>query len=54
MRNPDGSGSGTNYWMTSDGGFDGGGTDTGWFSLDAGNSWQPEGAGWQHAFEILP
>ncbi len=53
-RNGNGGGSGTNYWMTSDGGPDGGGTDTGWFSLDGGASFAPEGAGWQHAFEILP
>jgi hypothetical protein len=40
--------------MTSDGGFDGAGSDTGWFSLDAGNVWSPEGPTWHHAFEIVP
>ncbi|GIV01450.1 MAG: hypothetical protein KatS3mg015_0280 [Fimbriimonadales bacterium] len=49
-RHPNGSGSGTAYWMTSDGGPDGAGTSTGYFSLDAGTTWQPEGAGWHHAF----
>lgn len=52
MRNPNGGGSGTNYWMTSDGGPDGTGTSTGYFSLDGGTTWQAEGAGWQHAFVI--
>jgi hypothetical protein len=52
MRNAGGGGAGTNYWMTSDGGADGGGSDTGWFSLDGGNTFQPEGATWHHAFEI--
>jgi hypothetical protein len=54
IRNPGGAGAGTNYWMTSDGGFDGPGTSTGWFSLDAGNTWADEGATWDHAFEIIP
>jgi hypothetical protein len=54
IRNEGGGGAGTNYWMTSDGGFDGAGSDTGWFSLDGGNVWSPEGPTWHHAFEILP
>jgi hypothetical protein len=52
MRNPNGSGSGTNYWMTSDGGPDGAGTSFGYFSLDGGNSWMPEGSPYHHAFRI--
>jgi len=54
VRNANGGGSGTNYWMTSDGGADGPTSDTGWFSLDAGGSWSAEGANWHHAFEIVP
>jgi hypothetical protein len=38
--------------MTSSGGPDGAGSSTGYFSLDGGNTWQNEGAGWQHAFEV--
>jgi hypothetical protein len=45
-------GTGTTYWMTSSGGPDGAGSSTGYFSLDGGNTWQNEGAGWQHAFEV--
>lgn len=52
FRNPYGSGSGTNYWTTSDGGPDGGGSNTGYFSLNGGTTWMPEGFGWQHAFRI--
>jgi hypothetical protein len=52
FRNPNGSGSGTNYWMTSDGGPDGRDSQTGFFSLDAGETWMPEGAIWHHAFEL--
>jgi hypothetical protein len=52
FRNPGGSGSGTNYWMTSDGGPDGRDSQTGFFSLDAGETWMPEGAIWHHAFEL--
>ncbi len=52
IRNPGGGGEGTNYWMTSDGGANGPGTDTGWFSLDAGETWAPEGDRWHHAFVI--
>ena len=51
FRNSGGGGAGTNYWNTSDGRPDGPGT-WGWFSLDAGNTWQPEGSGWDHGFEI--
>lgn len=52
IRNDLGAGAGTNYWMTSKGGPDGMDSKTGAFSLDAGNSWQDEGAGWHHAFTI--
>ncbi len=54
LRNAGGGGAGSNYWMTSDGGFDGPGTSTGWFSLDGGNTWADEGPTWDHAFEIVP
>ena len=53
LRNPGGAGSGTDYWMTSDAGPDGVGSSTGFFSLDAGNTWAPEGDSWHHAFEIV-
>ena len=53
LRNPGGGGAGTNYWLTSDGGLDGPGSDTGWFSLDAGRTWSPEGDGWHRAFILL-
>ncbi len=49
-RNPEGAGVGTNYWLTSDGGE--GTKRTGWFSLDAGETWLPEGEDWHHAFEV--
>jgi hypothetical protein len=52
VRNFEASGSGTNYWMTSDGGEDGAQSETGWFSLDAGTTWRAEGTGWHHAFEL--
>lgn len=53
MRHPFGGGSGTAYWMTTTvTGTDGEGTSTGFFSLDAGATFQPEGSGWQHAFEV--
>ncbi|MEW5883558.1 MAG: choice-of-anchor R domain-containing protein [Armatimonadota bacterium] len=52
MRNSAGSGSGTNYWMSSDAGPDGAGTSHGYFSLDGGNTWMPEGSGYHHAFRI--
>jgi hypothetical protein len=39
--------------MTSDGGADGPGSSTGFFSLDAGATWAPEGDTWHHAFEIV-
>ena len=50
-RDAAGSGVGTNYWMTSDGGE---GADTiACFSLDAGATWNPEGGPeWDHAFKI--
>ena len=52
VRNAGGGGRGTNYWMTSDGGVDGPTSDTGWFSLNRGETFMPEGAGWHHAFTI--
>lgn len=56
IRNALGGGAGTNYWTTSDGGPDGKDSSTGYFSLDAGNTWSEEGAGWHHAFaiELIP
>jgi hypothetical protein len=53
IRNPGGSGAGTNYWMTSDGGPDGAESETGWFSLDNGQTWRAEGTTWHHAFEVF-
>ena len=53
IRMPEGGGSGTNYWMTSDGGRDGPSSSTGYFSTDAGETWMSEGDGWHHAF-VLP
>jgi hypothetical protein len=47
---PNAAGAGTNYWTTSNGGQ--GLESTGYFSLDNGNNWQPEGAGWHHTFQI--
>lgn len=38
-RNPDGAGSGTNYWMYSDGGPDGMNTSLSYFSLNGGETW---------------
>jgi hypothetical protein len=52
LRMPNGGGSGTNYWMGSDGGPDGRGTGWSWFSLDAGQSWRPEGQGYQYTFVL--
>jgi hypothetical protein len=52
IRNSAGGGAGTNYWMTSDGGPDGASSSTGYFSLDGGNTWTPEGATWHHAFVV--
>jgi hypothetical protein len=52
IRNQGGGGAGTNYWMTSDGGADGPGSSTGYFSLDGGGTWQAEGDTWHHAFVI--
>ncbi|MGI9013891.1 MAG: hypothetical protein ACR2GY_06525 [Phycisphaerales bacterium] len=49
LRDPNGSGAGTNYWMTSSGGGD---TTTGFSSVDAGYTWVPEGDNWHHAFEL--
>ena len=50
IRSDLGGGAGTNYWMTSKGGPND--SKTGAFSLDEGNSWNDEGAGWHHAFTI--
>lgn len=53
IRHPLGGGSGTAYWFTTDvAGTDGDGTSTGFFSLDSGGTFNPEGAGWHHAFEL--
>lgn len=52
LRNPQASGSGTAYWLTSDGGPDGMGTESSWISLDAGQTWVPVGGGEQNAFEV--
>ena len=45
-------GGGSSYWMTSDGGPDGGASSTGYFSVDAGENWIAEGSGWHHAFTV--
>ncbi len=50
LRNPDGGGAGTNYWLTSDGGVDGADSSTGYINL--GITWGAEGDGWHHAFQI--
>jgi hypothetical protein len=52
VRNPLGNGSGTNYWITSDGGPDGMESSNGYFSLDGGETFQIEGLRWHHAFVI--
>jgi hypothetical protein len=52
VRHPDGAGSGTAYWMTSNGGPDGMNSSNGYFSLNAGQTWLPEGPLWHHAFRI--
>ncbi len=52
VRHPTAGGSGTNYWMTSDGGRDGKDSSTGYVSFDAGQTWQPEGRIWHHAFVL--
>jgi hypothetical protein len=52
FRNPNGTGSGTNYWMTSDGGPDGMDSSPGYFSLDRAVTWQNGGGNWHHAFVI--
>lgn len=51
-RNPEASGSGTNYWMSSDAGRDGGGTSAGYFSLDGGATWAPEYTARPKAFQV--
>ncbi len=50
--NGDGPEKSTNYWMLSDGGADGFGSSTGYFSLDGGDTWEAEGDGFHHAFTI--
>ena len=52
IRNGNGGGAGTNYWEGSNAGKDAPGSDTGWFSLDGGETWAPEGATWHHAFQV--
>jgi hypothetical protein len=52
FRNSGAGGAGTNYWLTSDGGPDGSDGSTGYFSLDAGSTWQAEHEGWHHAFVL--
>ena len=52
VRHPTAGGTGTNWWMTSDGGRDGKRSSTGYFSLDSGNTWEPGGDIWHHAFEM--
>ncbi len=52
LRNPNASGTGTAYWLTSDGGPDGAGTESPWYSLDGGKTWVPGGGGEQNAFEV--
>jgi hypothetical protein len=52
FQNPAGGGAGTNYWQISDAGPDGINSSTGWFSLNSGDTWTPEGDTWHHAFEI--
>ena len=54
VRNPNGGGQGTNYWLTSDGGPDGRTSKTGAFSLDGGQTWLEEGPDWHHAFALTP
>ena len=52
IRNGNGRGAGTNYWEGSNAGKDAPGSDTGWFSVDGGATWRPEGSTWHHAFQI--
>jgi hypothetical protein len=56
LRNPNGRGGVTNYWLT---GYGGDGVDTpAWFSMDAGDTFTPAGSGWDHQFrlrgEVIP
>jgi RHS repeat-associated protein len=51
LRQPGGAGTGTNYWLTSDGGPDGAGTSTAYFSLDAGVTFMPSTSEWHLAFD---
>jgi hypothetical protein len=52
FRNPDATGTGSNYWATSSGLPDGIGTDRGWYSMDSGATFFREDASWFHAFEL--
>ena len=51
IRNDNGGGAGTNYWMYSDGGRDGPGTSGYYVSLNAGDTWEPTNRG-QIAFVV--
>jgi hypothetical protein len=48
LRHPEAAGTGTAYWTTSPEPFE----STGYFSLDGGATWAPEGADWHHAFQV--
>ena len=52
LRNHEGSGSGTNLWLTSDGGADGPGSDIGWLSGDNGDNWAPEELEYHRSFVL--
>lgn len=52
MRNSLGSGSGTNSWLFSDGGPDGGDSSTGYASGDGGHTWRRAGSDSHFAFMI--
>ncbi len=52
VRNPDGGGVGTNYWLTSDGGVDGPGSATAYVSFNGGQTWEDLGRNHHHAFTI--
>lgn len=51
VRHTSAGGTGSNYWMTSDGGLSGGAS-TGYFSVDSGKTWDNEGDTWHHAFTV--
>jgi hypothetical protein len=54
IRNPGGSGSGTNYWLNAGQAPDGQGITQGQFSLDAGITWSVESSYDHHAFIVNP